>query len=54
MEPEALAAILTGAYMTRQVYLIFFGNERFHAAVTAAGHSRLLAKLMAEIRIGRA
>jgi NADH-quinone oxidoreductase subunit L len=26
-----LAAILTGAYMTRQVYLTFFGNERFHA-----------------------
>jgi len=25
------------------------GDERFHAAVTAAGHSRLLAKLMAEI-----
>ena len=27
-----LAAILTGAYMTRQVYLTFFGNERFHDA----------------------
>jgi GntR family transcriptional regulator, transcriptional repressor for pyruvate dehydrogenase complex len=25
------------------------GDEQFHAAVTAAGHSRLLAKLMAEI-----
>ena len=25
------------------------GDERFHAAVTAAGHSRLLAKLMGEI-----
>jgi GntR family transcriptional repressor for pyruvate dehydrogenase complex len=25
------------------------GDERFHAAVTAAGHSALLAKLMAEI-----
>jgi GntR family transcriptional repressor for pyruvate dehydrogenase complex len=25
------------------------GDERFHAAVTAAGHSQLLAKLMAEI-----
>jgi GntR family transcriptional regulator, transcriptional repressor for pyruvate dehydrogenase complex len=25
------------------------GDERFHAAVTAAGHSPLLAKLMAEI-----
>lgn len=25
------------------------GDERFHAAVTAAGHSRLLAKMMAEI-----
>ena len=25
------------------------GDERFHAAVTAAGHSRLLAKLMVEI-----
>ena len=39
-----LAAILTGAYMTRQVYLTFFGNERFHAAdanpdsVGTAGH----------------
>ena len=30
-----LAAILTGAYMTRQVYLTFFGNERFHAAADA-------------------
>jgi NADH-quinone oxidoreductase subunit L len=26
-----LAAILTGAYMTRQVYLTFFGNERWRA-----------------------
>ena len=25
------------------------GDEQFHAAVTAAGHSRLLAKMMAEI-----
>ncbi|MBA2444212.1 MAG: FadR family transcriptional regulator, partial [Nocardioidaceae bacterium] len=25
------------------------GDERFHAAVTAAGHSRLLARLMSEI-----
>jgi NADH-quinone oxidoreductase subunit L len=29
-----LAAILTGAYMTRQVFLTFFGNERFHAPDT--------------------
>ncbi len=27
-----LAAILTGAYMTRQVLLVFFGNERWAAA----------------------
>ena len=33
-----LAAILTGAYMTRQVYLTFFGNERFHAAAEARRH----------------
>jgi NADH-quinone oxidoreductase subunit L len=26
-----LAAVLTGAYMTRQVFLTFFGNERFRA-----------------------
>ncbi len=30
------AAILTGAYMTRQVYLTFFGNERFQADADAA------------------
>jgi NADH-quinone oxidoreductase subunit L len=34
-----LAAILTGAYMTRQVYLTFFGNERFHAAEGDAEHT---------------
>src|SRR5690606_14084545 len=26
-----LAAVLTGAYMTRQVLLVFFGNERWRA-----------------------
>jgi len=31
-----LAAVLTGAYMTRQVYLTFYGNERFHATEGSA------------------
>ncbi len=34
-----LAALLTAMYMTREVVLVFFGNERFHppVAVTRAG-----------------
>lgn len=28
-----LGALLTGLYMTREVWLVFFGNERFHAQV---------------------
>ncbi|GIU85705.1 MAG: NADH dehydrogenase [Acidimicrobiia bacterium] len=32
----ALAALLTAFYMTRQVYLVFFGNERWREA--AGGH----------------
>ena len=31
-----LAAILTGAYMTRQVLLVFYGNERFRGHATPA------------------
>ena len=31
------AAILTGAYMTRQVFLVFYGNERFRAVDAVDG-----------------
>ena len=33
------AAVLTGAYMTRQVYLTFFGNERWEAVPAAEGEA---------------
>ena len=32
-----VAAVLTGIYMTRLVYLVFFGNERFADAAAIAG-----------------
>ncbi len=32
-----VAALLTGFYMTREVYLVFFGNERFRKAPVVAG-----------------
>ena len=31
-----IAALLTALYMTREVMLVFYGNERFHAPVAAA------------------
>ena len=32
-----VAALLTAFYMTRQVWLVFYGNERWHATPSAAG-----------------
>jgi NADH-quinone oxidoreductase subunit L len=34
----AVAAVLTAFYMTRQVWLVFYGNERWRAAQEAQGH----------------
>jgi len=39
------AAILTGAYMTRQVYLTFFANERFHTPAEAHDDAPEIAEL---------